>query len=56
MSGLSYSESIVIAASPDAVYDLVSDMTRMGEWSPVCRACWWDEGGRAAAGRLVHRP
>ena len=44
MSGLSYSESIVIAASPDAVYDLVSDVTRMGEWSPVCRACWWDEG------------
>ena len=29
---------------PDAVYELVSDVTRMGEWSPICRACWWDEG------------
>ena len=19
-------------------------MTRTGEWSPVCPACWWDEG------------
>ncbi|HAY67306.1 MAG TPA: hypothetical protein DCY82_03325, partial [Acidimicrobiaceae bacterium] len=26
--------SIEIAASPEAVYDLVSDVTRMGEWSP----------------------
>jgi len=23
---------------------MVSDVTRMGEWSPVCKACWWDEG------------
>jgi hypothetical protein len=22
----------------------VSDVTRTGEWSPVCRECWWDEG------------
>jgi uncharacterized protein YndB with AHSA1/START domain len=26
--------SIEIAASPQAVYDLVTDVTRMGEWSP----------------------
>ncbi|MEZ5185021.1 MAG: SRPBCC family protein [Candidatus Nanopelagicales bacterium] len=26
--------SIAIAASPDAVYDLVADVSRMGEWSP----------------------
>jgi hypothetical protein len=19
-------------------------VTRMGEWSPICKACWWDEG------------
>ena len=24
---------------------MVADVTRMGEWSPVCKACWWDEGG-----------
>lgn len=40
----SYSSSIVIARSPEDLYDLVSDVTRMGRWSPVCKACWWDEG------------
>ena len=38
------SESIDIDRSPDDVYDMISDVTRMGEWSPVCVACWWDEG------------
>ncbi len=38
------SESIHVAVSPQQLYELVSDVTRMGEWSPVCRACWWDEG------------
>ncbi len=23
---------------------MLADVTRMGEWSPVCTACWWDEG------------
>lgn len=27
-------ESIVITAAPEAVYDLVADVSRMGEWSP----------------------
>jgi hypothetical protein len=44
MSSLQYSESIVVACAPDALYDMVCDVTRMGEWSPVCRACWWDDG------------
>ena len=33
-----------MAASPDELYAMVSDVTRMGEWSPVCKACWWDDG------------
>jgi hypothetical protein len=41
---LTYAESIFIARSPEELYDLISDVTRMGEWSPICRACWWDEG------------
>ena len=41
---LSYSGSVVIAASPQALYDMVSDITRMGQWSPVTKSCWWDEG------------
>jgi Polyketide cyclase / dehydrase and lipid transport len=44
MAALTHSESIFVACSPEALYGLVSDVTRMGEWSPICRACWWDEG------------
>jgi hypothetical protein len=32
-----------VAASAEALYDLVSDVTRTGSWSPVCQACWWDD-------------
>lgn len=39
-----YQESIEIAASPEAVYSLVTDIARTGEWSPRCQQCWWDEG------------
>ncbi|NNN09338.1 MAG: SRPBCC family protein [Acidimicrobiaceae bacterium] len=41
---LNYSESILIARSADELYDMIADVTRTGEWSPVCRSCWWDEG------------
>lgn len=44
MDELMHSESIVVAASPQELYDLVSDVTRTGEWSPVCVGCWWDDG------------
>ncbi|MCO8129246.1 SRPBCC family protein [Acidimicrobiia bacterium EGI L10123] len=33
-----------IAASPEAVYAAISDVTRMGEWSEECHACEWHEG------------
>jgi uncharacterized protein YndB with AHSA1/START domain len=33
--------SIDIAAPAERVYDLISDVTRMGEWSPECRKCTW---------------
>ena len=41
---LRFSDSVVVARSPEQVYALVSDVTRTGEWSPTCTACWWDEG------------
>ena len=47
---LTYSDSVVVAAAPEAVYGMVSDITRMGEWSPVTRSCWWDEGDGPAVG------
>ncbi|MGB8859277.1 MAG: SRPBCC family protein [Ilumatobacteraceae bacterium] len=33
-----------IAASADAVYAAISDVTRMGEWSQECHACEWQAG------------
>jgi hypothetical protein len=50
MSSLRYAESIVIARPAELVYDMVSDVGRMGEWSPICTACWWDEGDGARVG------
>lgn len=44
MNSLRFSASIVVARSPEALYDMISDVTRTGEWSPVCKACWWDDG------------
>ena len=44
MSEKHQSGSVVIAADPAAVYAVVSDVTRTGEWSPVCAEAWWEEG------------
>jgi hypothetical protein len=44
MADLTFSDSVVVARTPEDLYDLVSDVTRMGEWSPICKACWWEEG------------
>ena len=44
MTELTHSASLLVAAGPEALYDLVSDVPRTGEWSPTCTACWWDEG------------
>ena len=50
MALLEHSDSIVIARPPEDLYDMVSDVTRMGEWSPICKACWWDDGDTARVG------
>ena len=36
--------STYVAASPDEVYDLVSDVTRTPEYSPEIRRCTWLDG------------
>ena len=33
--------TVHVAASPERVYALVSDVTRMGEWSPETNRCRW---------------
>ena len=52
MDTLRHSDSIVIHRSPQELYDMVADVTRMGEWSPVCKACWWDEGAGPRVGAM----
>lgn len=42
--------SVTVQASAETLYDLVSDITRTGEWSPVCTSCWWDD--EASAGEV----
>lgn len=46
----SHSQSIHVDAAPEDVYALVSDVTRTGEWSPVCTGCSWDEGAGPEVG------
>lgn len=36
---------IDISAAPEKVWDLITDVTRMGEWSPECYRCTWLDGG-----------
>jgi hypothetical protein len=52
MDTLRHSGSIVINRSPDEVYALISDVTNMGAWSPICKACWWDEGDGPRVGAM----
>jgi hypothetical protein len=44
MTPRTHADSIVTARPPHEVYELVADITRMGEYSPICVECWWDEG------------
>jgi Polyketide cyclase / dehydrase and lipid transport len=48
-------QTIEIAAPPDTVYALVSDLTRMGEFSPECQRVEWLGGatGPAAGAKFV---
>lgn len=41
---LTYEESVEVGVPPDEVYAVVSDVTRTGEWSPICTSCWWEVG------------
>ncbi len=47
------SESIVIDAPADLIYDLVSDVTRMGEWSPEATGATGTEGALAVGDKFT---
>ncbi len=48
--GMQHETSVEIAASPQAVYALVSDVPRMGEWSPENVGADWTNGTPGAEG------
>ena len=41
--------TVRVEATPEAVYDLVSDITRMGEWSPETTSAEWVDGATGPA-------
>lgn len=47
VSGYQHSDSITIDCPPGEVYAIVSDVTRIGELSPVCQSAAWDDPGAA---------
>jgi Polyketide cyclase / dehydrase and lipid transport len=49
------SEDVVVAAPAEHIYDMVSDMPRMGEWSPECQKVDWIDGanGPVAGARFL---
>jgi hypothetical protein len=42
--GTSREATVHVDASPERVYGVVSDVTRMGEWSPETVRCAWVDG------------
>jgi hypothetical protein len=50
VSELTFSDSVLITRTREDLYDMISDVARMGEFSPVCRECWWDEGVEPVVG------
>ncbi|TQL48209.1 polyketide cyclase/dehydrase/lipid transport protein [Homoserinimonas aerilata] len=55
MSRWKHSESIVVSREPEELYALVSDVTRMGEWSPVNTGGWWDDDSRGVGAWFTGR-
>lgn len=49
------SEDVVVAAPAEHIYRLISDMPRMGEWSPECQQVEWIDGaeGPVTGARFV---
>jgi hypothetical protein len=47
VSGYNHSDSITVNAVPDDVYAIISDVSRIGEISPVCQSGAWDDPAQA---------
>jgi hypothetical protein len=46
------SVELVVDAHPATVYDLISDVTRIGERSPECRSATWELGAPGTVGAI----
>jgi len=46
----SHEVSIEIAAAPEAIYEMVSDVARMGDWSPEATGARWIDGATGKVG------
>ena len=49
VSAYHYSGAITIHRSPSEVYAIVTDVTRVGDLSPVCRSATWDDPDQAGS-------
>ena len=47
LTSFQHAETVTVGAAPDAVYALVADLPRMGEWSPVCTGGAWEDESKA---------
>jgi Polyketide cyclase / dehydrase and lipid transport len=47
VSGYHHADSIRIERAPGDLYGIVSDLASMGELSPVCTSCRWDDAAGA---------
>jgi hypothetical protein len=47
------SVGVDVAADPDVVWGLLSDLTRMGDWSPECTGVQWRGGGPGSGGPTI---
>ena len=54
--GMHREASIEINASPEAIYDLISALQRMGEWSPENIGGEWQGSGSGQVGDPLSRP
>ena len=50
LAAFNLSRTVVVPVDPLRAYAMVSDVTRMGEWSPVCKVCTWDDGAGPSVG------
>lgn len=52
VEALRVEEQVTVARSPEELYDMVADLSRMGEWSPSNRGGRWDTGNQAEVGAV----